>query len=111
MLQLAVGALMMVTLSAQDSTARNVHDSINTLASDDDYATVAPDIVFPFRSFTVAVNCCVAPTASSVRLVGLTLIVVTTGMDVAGSVVPVASPHPLMTGTADMQRETMWFTT
>ena len=71
-------------------------ETVATAASVVAHVTVAPLIVAPFWSLTVAESCCVAPTDEKLKEVGDTVIEVATGVGgvgvVVGGAVGVLSP-------------------
>ena len=73
---------------------RPVLDTVVTAASDVAHVTVAPLIVAPFWSLTVADNCCVAPKDEKLRLVADSVIEVATGVGGVGGLVGVVPPSP-----------------
>ena len=62
----AVPSATEVTSPADDTVAMDELDVV--------HVTVAPDMVLPTASFTVAVSCCVAPIDEKVKLVGASVI-------------------------------------
>jgi hypothetical protein len=91
--------------SATDVTAPD-EETVATDAAEDDHDTLAPLIVAPFWSLTVAESCCVAPIEIKLKLVGETVIEVATGVGGVGvvgglvGVVPL-SPHATSMSTAE----------
>ena len=69
-------------------------ETVATAASVVAHVTVAPLIVAPFWSLTVAVSCWVAPSEAKLRLVADSVIEVATGAGGVGGVVGVVPPSP-----------------
>ena len=72
-------------------------ETVATDAADVAHDTLAPLIVAPFWSLTVAVSCCVAPIDKKLKLVAESVIDVATGVGVVGGLVgvdPPPSPPP-----------------
>ena len=90
--------------SATDVTAPD-EETVATDAAEEAHDTLAPLIVAPFWSLTVAESCCVAPIEVKLKLVGETVIEVATGVGGVGvvgglvGVVPL-SPHARSKSTA-----------
>jgi hypothetical protein len=80
--------------SATDVTAPD-EETVATDAADEAHDTLAPLIVAPFWSLTVAESCCVAPIEIKLKLVGETVIEVATGVGVGVGAVGVLSPPQL----------------
>ena len=78
-------------------------ETVATAASVVAHVTVAPLIVAPFWSLTVAESCCVAPTDEKLKEVGDTVIDVSTGVGGVGGLVGVVPPSPqaISTSTAE----------
>ena len=76
---------------------RPVEDTVATDALDELQVTLAPLIVAPFWSLTVADSCCVAPKDAKLRVVADSVIEVATGVGgvgVVGGLVGVVPPSP-----------------
>ena len=76
---------------------RPVEDTVATEALDELHDTLAPLIVAPFWSLTVADSCCVAPKDAKLRVVADSVIEVATGVGgvgVVGGLVGVVPPSP-----------------
>jgi len=73
---------------------RPVEDTVATAALDELHVTLAPLIVAPFWSLTVADNCCVAPSDEKLRLDDDSVIEVATGVGGVGGLVGVVPPSP-----------------
>ena len=72
-------------------------ETVATDAADVAHDPLAPLIVAPFWSLTVAVSCCVAPIDEKLKLVAESVIDVATGVGVVGGLVgvdPPPSPPP-----------------
>ena len=67
---------------------------------DEVHVTMAPLIVAPFWSLTVAVSCCVSPKEAKLRLVAESVIEVATGVGVVGGAVVLSPPHAPSNSTA-----------
>ena len=91
-------AVIVAVPSATDVTAPD-EETVATDAAEDDHDTLAPLIVAPFWSLTVAESCCVAPIEIKLKLVGESVIEVATGVGVGVGVgvgaVGVLSPPQL----------------
>jgi hypothetical protein len=91
-----------VTVAVPPATAvtRPADETVATDALDELHVTLAPLIVAPFWSLTVAVSCDVSPNAPRLTLVGDTEIEVATGAGgTTGAVV--LSPHATSKSTAE----------
>ena len=71
-----------------------VEDTVATDALDELHVTLAPLIVAPFWSLTVAESCCVAPTDEKLKVVADSVIEVATGAGGVGGLVGVVPPSP-----------------
>jgi hypothetical protein len=69
-------------------------DETVAFADDELHDTLAPLIVAPFWSLTVADNCCVAPKDEKLKEVADTVIEVATGVGGVGGLVGVLPPSP-----------------
>ncbi len=69
-------------------------ETVATDVDDELHDTLAPLIVAPFWSLTVAVSCCVAPIDEKLRLVADSVIDVATGVGGVGGLVGVVPPSP-----------------
>jgi len=101
-------AVIVAEPSATDVT-RPVEDTVATEAADVAHVRLAPLIVAPFWSLTVAESCCVAPTDEKLRFVADSVIDVATGVGGVGGVGGVVgelppSPHPRSSSTAAKAR-------
>ena len=61
---------VIVAVPPATEVTRPVDDTVATVVSDVAHVTVAPDMVFPAPTFTVAVIVAVSPTDAKLRLVG-----------------------------------------
>jgi hypothetical protein len=89
-------AVIVAVPSATDVTAPD-EETVATDAAEEAHDTLAPLIVAPFWSLTVAESCCVAPIEIKLKLVGETVIEVATGVGgvgVVGGLVGVVPPSP-----------------
>ena len=82
---------------ARSATQWADEETVATDAADEAHDTLAPLIVAPFWSLTVAESCCVAPIEVKLKLAGETVTEVAVG-GVVGEFP--ASPHPVSTKTA-----------
>ena len=73
---------------------RPADDTVATAASDVAHVTLAPLIVAPFWSLTVAVSWDVSPSEEKLRLVADRVIDVATGVGGVGGLVGVVPPSP-----------------
>ena len=85
---------MMVAVPSATEVTRPLEDTVATDADDELHVTVAPLIVAPFWSLTVAESCCVAPKDEKLRLVADSVIEVATGVGGVGGLVGVVPPSP-----------------
>ena len=98
-------AVPSVTEVTRKELVKPVGDTVTTEALDELHDTLAPLIVAPVWSLTVAESCCVAPIEIKLKLVGETVIEVATGVGGVGvvgglvGVVPL-SPHAASKSTA-----------
>ena len=78
-------------------------ETVATAASVVAHVTLAPLIVAPFWSLTVADNCCVAPKDEKLKEVADSVIEVATGVGGVGGLVGVVppSPHAASSSTAE----------
>ncbi len=95
----------MVAEPSATEVTRPEEDTVATDALDELHVTLAPLIVVPFWSLTVAESCCVAPKDEKLRLVAESVIEVATGVGGVGGVGGVVgelppSPHPRSRSTA-----------
>ena len=89
-------AVIVAVPSATDVTAPD-EETVATDAAEEAHDTLAPLIVAPFWSLTVAESCCVDPIEIKLKLVGETVIEVATGVGgvgVVGGLVGVVPPSP-----------------
>ena len=93
-------AVMVVVPSATEVT-RPAEDTVATDAVDELHVTLAPLIVAPFWSLTVAESCWVAPKDEKLRLVADSVIEVATGVGGVGGAVGSPSPHARSKSTAE----------
>ena len=75
-------------------------ETVATFASEVAQDMLAPDIVAPFWSLTVAESCCVAPKDEKLKVVAESVIEVATGVGGLVGVVP-PSPHARSRSTAE----------
>ena len=94
-------AVIVAVPSATEVTSP-VEDTVATEAADVAHDTLAPLMVAPFWSLTVAESCCVAPKDEKLRLVAESVIEVATGVGGVGGLVGVvpSSPHARSRSTA-----------
>ena len=86
---------MTVAVPSPTEVTNPVEDTVATEAADVVHDTLAPLIVAPFWSLTVADSCCVAPKDEKLRLVADSVIEVATGVGVGVGAVGVPSPPQL----------------
>ena len=86
-------AVIVVVPPATEVT-RPVEDTVATDADDELHVTLAPLIVAPFWSLTVAVSCCVAPKDEKLKVVADSVMEVATGVGGGGGLVGELSPSP-----------------
>ena len=93
---------MTVAVPSATEVTRPVDDTVATAASDVAHVTLAPLIVAPFWSLTVAEICCVTPKDEKLRLVAESVIELATGVGGVGGVVGElpSSPHARRRSTA-----------
>ena len=87
----------MVAVPSATEVTSPVEETVATAALDELQDTLAPDIVAPFWSLTVADNCCVAPIDEKLKVVADSVIEVATGVGGVGGVgglVGVVPPSP-----------------
>ena len=87
-----VAVIVVVPLAT--AVTRPEEDTVATDADDELHVTLAPLIVAPFWSLTVAVSCAVIPRAFNQTLFGNTVIDVATGAAGVGGLVGVVPPSP-----------------
>ena len=90
-----VAVIVVVPLAT--AVTRPEEDTVATDADDELHVTLAPLIVAPFWSLTVAVSCSVAPKDEKLRLVADSVTEVATGVGgvgVVGGLVGVVPPSP-----------------
>ena len=87
-----VAVIVVVPLAT--AVTRPEEDTVATDADDELHVTLAPLIVAPFWSLTVADSCCVAPKDEKLRLVDDNVIEVATGAGGVGGLVGVVPPSP-----------------
>ena len=85
---------VIVAVPSATEVTRPVDDTVATDAADELHVTVAPLMVAPFWSLTVAESCCVAPKDEKLRLVADSVIEVATGVGGVGGLVGVVPPSP-----------------
>jgi len=83
---------VIVAVPSATEVTRPVDDTVVTAASDVAHVTVAPEIVSPFWSLTVADSWDVTPSEAKLRLVTERAIEVATGVGVGVGAVGVPSP-------------------
>ena len=86
-------AVIVVVPPATEVT-RPVEDTVATDADDELHVTLAPLIVAPFWSLTVAVSCCVAPKDEKLKVVADSVMEVATDVGGVGGLVGELSPSP-----------------
>ena len=86
-------AVIVVVPPATEVT-RPVEDTVATDADDELHVTLAPLIVAPFWSLTVAVSCCVAPKDEKLKDVADSVMEVATDAGGVGGLVGELSPSP-----------------
>ena len=91
-------AVIVAVPSATDVTEPD-EETVATDEADVAHDTLAPLIVAPFWSLTVAVSCCVAPIDEKLKLVAESVIDVATG--VGGAVGVLSPPHAASSSTAE----------
>ena len=82
------------------AVTRPVEETVATDADDELHVTLAPLIVAPFWSLTVAVSCCVAPKDEKLKEVADSVIEVATGVGGVGGLVGVLPPSPQARSTS-----------
>ena len=88
---------VIVAVPSATEVTRPLEDTVATDALDELHDTLAPLIVAPFWSLTVADSCCVAPKEAKLRVVADSVIDVATGVGgvgVVGGLVGVVPPSP-----------------
>ena len=88
---------VIVAVPSATEVTRPVEDTVATDADDELQVTLAPLIVAPFWSLTVAVSCCVAPKDEKLKVVADSVMEVATGVGGVGGVgglVGELSPSP-----------------
>ena len=91
---------VIVAIPFATAVTRPVEDTVATDALDELHVTLAPLIVAPFWSLTVAEICCVSPKDERLRFVTDSVIEVATGAGGPVGVVP-PSPHAASKSTAE----------
>ena len=92
---------VIVAVPFATAVTRPVEKTLATDPEEVDHVTLAPLIVVPFWSLTVAENCCVSPRGEKLRLVAESVIDVATGVGGGGVAVGVLSPpHAASSSTA-----------
>ena len=96
---------VMVAVPLVTEVTNPAEETVTTDAADVAHDTLAPLIVAPFWSLTVAVSCCVAPIDEKLKLVAESVIDVATRVGVVGlvgavGVDPPPSPHAASKSTA-----------
>ena len=86
-------AVIVVVPPATEVT-RPVEDTVATDADDELHVTLAPLIVAPFWSLTVAVSCCVTPKDEKLKVVADSVMEVATDVGGVGGLVGELSPSP-----------------
>ena len=84
---------MIVALPSATAVTRPDDETVATDAADELHDTLAPLIVAPFWSLTVAESCCVAPKDEKLRLVADSVIEVATGKVTVTVAVALADPE------------------
>ena len=92
---------MIVAVPSDTEVTRPVDDTVATAAFDVVHLTVAPLIVAPFWSLTVADSCVVSPKEAKLRLVAESVIEVVTGVGVGVGSVGVYSTIQLVKSSED----------
>ena len=88
---------VIVAVPSATEVTRPVEDTVATEALDELHDTLAPLIVAPFWSLTVADSCCVAPKDEKLKVVADSVFEVATGVGgvgVVGGLVGVVPPSP-----------------
>ena len=85
---------VIVAVPSATEVTRPVEETVATAALDELHDTLAPLIVAPFWSLTVAESCCVAAKDEKLKEVGDTVIEVATGVGGVGGLVGVVPPSP-----------------
>ena len=85
---------VIVAVPSATEVTRPVGETVATDALDELHVTLAPLIVAPFWSLTVAESCCVAPTDEKLKVVADSVIEVATGAGGVGGLVGVVPPSP-----------------
>jgi len=85
---------VIVAVPSATEVTRPVEDTVATDALDELQVTLAPLIVAPVWSLTVADSCCVAPKDAKLRVVADSVIEVATGVGGVGGLVGVVPPSP-----------------
>ena len=94
---------VIVAVPSATEVTRPLEDTVATEALDELHDTLAPLIVAPFWSLTVADSCCVAPKDAKLRVVADSVIEVATGVGGVGGLVGVVPPslHAASKSTAE----------
>ena len=97
---------VIVAVPSATEVTRPEEETVATEALDELHDTLAPLMVAPFWSLTVADNCCVAPIDEKLKLVADSVIEVATGVGGVGGVgglvgVVPPSPHARSKSTAE----------
>ena len=85
---------VIVAVPSATEVTRPEEDTVATDALDEPHVTLAPLIVAPFWSLTVAESCCVAPKDEKLKEVADSVIEVATGVGGVGGLVGVVPPSP-----------------
>ena len=85
---------MIVAVPSATAVTRPDEETVAMDALDELQVTLAPFIVTPFWSLTVAESCCVAPIDEKLRLVADNVIDVATGVGGVSGLVGVVPPSP-----------------
>jgi len=85
---------VMVAVPSATEVTRPAVETVATEALDELHDTLAPLIVAPFWSLTVADSCCVAPKDEKLKEVADSVIEVATGVGGVGGLVGVVPPSP-----------------
>jgi hypothetical protein len=84
---------VMVAVPLVTEVTNPAEETVTTDGADVAHDTLAPLIVAPFWSLTVAVSCCVAPIDEKLKLVAESVIDVATGVGVVEGLVGVDPPQ------------------
>ena len=85
---------VIVAVPSATEVTRPVEETVATDVLDELQVTLAPLIVAPVWSLTVADSCCVAPKDAKLRVVADSVIEVATGVGGVGGLVGVVPPSP-----------------